>query len=203
MSEKPPFVTEPRCYQVSFDATIPNVHPAALPGERQRVALTRVVTAWDALDASNQVKMECERAYREDKTAPHWKATNGVLPYWEAKFCGSAGPPVAPGSSELERIRAGVKVGKEHAQRHADDYGAKGSVRNEEYWRGCIAGIDTIATIVETVFSMADDHENKPTYRCKKCQKTARELDNGNWLHRINPGETPSVWLCDICINVP
>ena len=157
MSEKPPFVTEPRCYQVSFDATIPNVHPSALPGERQRVALTRIVTAWDVLDASNQVKMECERAYREDKTSPHWKATNGVTPYWEVHFGGSAGPPVLPGSSELERIRAGVKVAKEHAQRHADDYGAKGSHLNQEHWRGFLAGVDSVETIIEVAFSQQND----------------------------------------------
>jgi len=154
MSAKPPFVTEPRCYQVSFDATMPNVHPAALPGERQRVALNRVVTAWDALDASNQVKMECERAYRDDKTAPHWKTTNGVVPYWEAKFGGSGGPPVTPGRSELERIRAGVKVAKDHAQRHADDYAARGSLQNQEHWRGFLAGVESVETIVETVFSL-------------------------------------------------
>lgn len=45
--------------------------------------------------------------------------------------------------------------------------------------------------------------EKKPSYRCEKCHKSARMLDSGNWLHRINPGETPSVWMCDICIKLP
>lgn len=45
--------------------------------------------------------------------------------------------------------------------------------------------------------------DTKPNFRCEKCHKSARELDSGNWLHRINPGETPSVWMCDICINLP
>ena len=96
MSAKPPFVSEPRCYQVSFDATIPNAHPAAMPDERQRVALSRITTAWDALDAANQVKMECEREYRDDKSKPHWKAVNAVTPYWEAEFGGSDGSLILP-----------------------------------------------------------------------------------------------------------
>jgi hypothetical protein len=154
MSEKPPFVIEPRCYQVSFDATIPNVHPAAMTGERQRVALSRVVTAWDALDASNQVKIECERAYRQDKTAPHWKATNGVAPYWEAEFGGSAKPPLLPGSTTLEKILEGVRVAKEHAQRNADDYGAKSSLQNKEHWLGFKGGVEAVETIVVTVFAI-------------------------------------------------
>lgn len=157
MSEKPPFVTVPRCYQVSFDATIPNAHPAALPGERQRVALSRVVTAWDALDAANQIKMECERSYREDKTAPHWKALNGVNPYWEAEFAGSAKPALLPGSSTLEKILEGARVAKEHAKRNADDYGAKGSLQNQEHWLGFQGGIEAMQTIVETVFSLPNE----------------------------------------------
>ena len=77
-------VTIPRSYTVSFDATIPSAHPAALPHERQRIALSRQTIAWDALDAANQVKMEVEREYREDNRKPNWKAVNGVTPRWDS-----------------------------------------------------------------------------------------------------------------------
>ena len=171
MSAKPPFVSEPRCYQVTFDATIPNVHPAALPGERQRVALSRVVTAWDALDAANQIKMECERAYRDDKNSPHWKALNGVTPYWEAEFGGGAKPVLLPGSTTLERILEGARVAKEHAVRNIGDYGAKGSNMNEAHWMGFRGGVEAMQTIVETVFSLPNasamdrpDGESKPPH---------------------------------------
>lgn len=157
MSAIPQFVSEPRCYQVSFDDTIPNAHPAALPGERQRVALSRVVTAWDALDAANQIKMECERAYRAHSTAPHWKALNGVNPYWEAKFAGAARTATLPGSTALEKILEGARVAKEHAGRHIGDYGAKGSRMNEAHWMGFRGGVEAMQTIVETVFSLPND----------------------------------------------
>lgn len=85
MSANTTSVTEPHEYQVSFDATIPNVHPTAMPDERQRVALSRQVTAWSALDAANQVKMEVEREYRLDKAKPSWKALNGVNPSWKSR----------------------------------------------------------------------------------------------------------------------
>lgn len=81
---KIPFVTIPRSYTVSFDATIPDVHPAAMPGQRKRVALSRHTIAWDAVDAANQVKMEVEREYREDNRKPNWKAVNGVTPHWDS-----------------------------------------------------------------------------------------------------------------------
>lgn len=162
MSEKPPFVSKPRCYQVSFDATIPNAHPAALPGERQRVSLSRVVTAWDALDAANQIKMECERSYREEKTAPHWKALNGVNPYWEAEFAGASKPAISPGGTALEKIREGARVAKEHAGRHIGDYGAKGSSMNEAHWMGFRGGVEAMETIMETVFSMPNAGSDAP-----------------------------------------
>jgi uncharacterized protein with PIN domain len=40
-------------------------------------------------------------------------------------------------------------------------------------------------------------------YRCERCGKNAREVDRGNWLRRVNPGKTPSLWMCNICINLP
>lgn len=60
---------------------------------------------------------------------------------------------------KLTAIRAGAKVAKEHAQRYADEYEAAESANNRQYWLGCVAGIDTLATVVETVFSMADEHQ--------------------------------------------
>lgn len=83
-SAKIPSVTIPRSYTVSFDATIPDVHPAAMPDQRKRIALYRQTIAWDALDAANQVKMEVEREHLEDSKKPNWKAINGVTPHWDS-----------------------------------------------------------------------------------------------------------------------
>lgn len=67
-----------------------------------------------------------------------------------------------PGSMMLERIRAGVRVAKEHAKRHADDCGAKGSLQNQKYWIGFQGGVEATETIVETVFSQQNVEVHTP-----------------------------------------
>lgn len=38
--------------------------------------------------------------------------------------------------------------------------------------------------------------EEKPSYCCGVCGRSAHQLEDGNWLVRINQGETPSRWRC-------
>lgn len=37
------------------------------------------------------------------------------------------------------------------------------------------------------------------SYVCDCCGKDANDLPPKNWLSRVNPGETPSIWRCQSC----
>ena len=43
------------------------------------------------------------------------------------------------------------------------------------------------------------DPAPKPTYCCEWCGLGAQELEDGNWLSRLNIGEIPSRWRCQTC----